>query len=377
VDLSLSQSQQMARNAARDFVRGQTPKEFIVGLDNQHINFSRDIWNQISSLGWVGALIPADYGGEDMSILDTAVIFEELGRGPVPGPFFESGVLSSLILLEGGSEDQKKSILPNIATGQRIFALAALDPSPRWGPEAVQMTATKSNGSYTLNGAKPFVHYAGAADSFLVAARTSPRGANAADGITLFVVDKSQAGVGGRDLVEGTQTGFGEVTLENVSVPESAVVGGEGNGWKVIEAALQKALPVLNAYCVGGLETVCEYALSYSQTRIVFAQPIGRFQRVQDRIIEAVNHRDAARWTTWEAIWKLETGRPSASAIHLSKAVCSDGYYDGTNLSTEVHAGIGIEDGTGLNVHIKMSRGLYSYLGDPRYHRRRMVDALY
>jgi alkylation response protein AidB-like acyl-CoA dehydrogenase len=305
------------------------------------------------------------------------VIFEELGRGPVPGPFFESGVLSALILLEGGSEEQKKSILPSIATGQRIFALAAADPSPRWGPEAVQATATKSGGSYTLNAAKPFVHYAGAADSFLVAARTSPRGANAADGITLFVVDKTQAGVNGRDLVEGTQTGFGEVTLENVSVPESAEVGGEGNGWKTLEAALQKALPVLNAYCVGGLETVCEYALSYSQTRIVFAQPIGRFQRVQDRIIEAVNHRDAARWTTWEAIWKLETGRPAESGVYLASAVSSEGYYEGTNLCVEVFGGIGIEDGTGLNVHIKMSRGLYSYLGDPRYYRGRMVDALY
>jgi alkylation response protein AidB-like acyl-CoA dehydrogenase len=377
MDLSLSPSQQMARNAARDFVRGQAPKEFIVGLDKQKINFSRDIWNQVSSLGWVGALIPAEYGGEGMGLLDSAVIFEELGRGPVPGPFFESGILSALILLKGGSEDQKKSILPAIASGQRIFALAALDPSPRWGPEAVQATATKSGGNYTITAAKPFVHYANAADSYLVAARTSPRGANPADGITLFVVDKSQAGVNGRDLFEGTQTGFGEVTLENVTVPESAIVGGEGNGWHTLEAALQEALPVLNAYCVGGLETVCEYALSYSQTRIVFAQPIGRFQRVQDRIIEAVNHRDAARWTTWEAIWKLETGRPAAGSIHLAKAVSSDGYYDATNLSTEVHAGIGIEDGTGLNVHIKMSRGLYSYLGDPRYHRRRMVDALY
>jgi len=161
-----------------------------------------------------------------------------------------------------------------------------------------------------------------------------------------------------------------------VQVPESAVLGAPGQGWNVLENSQLKALPMLTAYMVGGLETVAEYAITYSQTRIVFAQPIGRFQRVQDRIIEAVNHRDASRWTTWEAIWKLETGREAKSAVHLAKAVASEGYYDGTNLSTEVHAGIGIEPGTGLNIHIKMSRGLYSYLGDPRYHRRRMVDAL-
>lgn len=377
MDLSLNSTQQMARNAARDFVRGQAPKEVLVGLDKQRINFPRDLWNQVSELGWTGSLIPSEYGGEGLTLLDTAIIFEELGRGPVPGPFFESGVLSALTILQGGSEDQKKNLLPAIASGKSIFVTGILDPSPRWGAEAVTATAEKSNGTYTLNGAKPFSHYANAADSFIVAARTAPRGANATEGITLFVVNRTDAGVEARDLVEGTQTGFGEITLTNVKVDEGAVIGGEGNGWAVLEAALQQALPVLNAYHVGGLETVCEYAISYSQTRIVFAQPIGRFQRVQDRIIEAVNHRDAARWTTWEAIWKLETDRPAASSIHLSKAVSSEGYYDATNLSTEVHAGIGIEDGTGLNVHIKMSRGLYSYLGDPRYHRRRMVDSLF
>jgi alkylation response protein AidB-like acyl-CoA dehydrogenase len=309
-------------------------------------------------------------------LLETALIHEELGRSPVPGPFFESSVLSAQTILEGGSEEQKKALLPTIATGQRIFATAPLDPSPRWGAKGVRMQAQKSNGSYTLNGTKGFVHYAGAADSFIVAARTGT-GATPEDGITLFVVDRSMAGVEARDLVEGTQTGFGELVLNNVKVDESAVLGKEGEGWRILDKALVQALPVLCAYMTGAQETACEYAIGYSQTRIVFAQPIGRFQRVQDRIIEAVTHRDAARWTTWEAIWKLETGRPAASSIHLSKAVSSDGYYDATNLSTEVHAGIGIEDGTGLNVHIKMSRGLYSYLGDPRYHRRRMVDALY
>jgi len=179
MDLSLNSSQQMLQNAARDFVRGQASKEYLVNLDKQGVNFDRDIWNQAVALGWLGAAIPEQYGGEGMSLLDTAVIFEELGRGPVPGPFFESGVLSALMILEAGSEDQKKTLLPAIAKGERIFATATADPSPRWGPEAIQMTATKSGSNYVLNGAKPFVHYAGVADSFLVAARTTARNGRA------------------------------------------------------------------------------------------------------------------------------------------------------------------------------------------------------
>jgi alkylation response protein AidB-like acyl-CoA dehydrogenase len=284
------------------------------------------------------------------------------------------------MIAAGGTDDQKRALLPGIASGERIFALAAIDPSPRWGPKYVKMKATAGNGDFELNGIKPFVLYASVADSFLVAARTAGAGGSAEDGISFFVVDKNAPGVRVRDLVgkplEGLVSGLGEVTLENVRVPASAVLGQAGQGWRYLEQASIEAIPVLCSYKVGGMEALTEMGIEYSQSRVVFAQPIGRFQRVQDRIIDAVNHRDSARWINYETIWMLETGRSAEANVHMAKAVASEGYYEASDLTAAVFGGIGIEPGTGVNKHIKMARRLYSYLGDPVYHRSKMVDAL-
>ena len=116
------------------------------------------------------------------------------------------------------------------------------------------------------------------------------------------------------------------------------------------------------AYQLGGCEKVLEMTLSYSKSRIQFGMPIGRFQRVQDHIIDMVNQTDAARWVTYEALWKLDAGRPSADSVHMAKAIASDSYYHVCNSAHEVHAGVGIMKEYGLPLHTKMSRTLYHYL---------------
>ena len=95
---------------------------------------------------------------------------------------------------------------------------------------------------------------------------------------------------------------------------------------------------------------------------------------MQDHIVHLVNHLDAARWTTYEALWKVDSGRPAEASVHLAKAVTSEGHYQVCNYAHEVHAGIGTSKEYGLTLHTKMSRTLYKYLGDPRYHRRRLAD---
>jgi alkylation response protein AidB-like acyl-CoA dehydrogenase len=107
-----------------------------------------------------------------------------------------------------------------------------------------------------------------------------------------------------------------------------------------------------------------------------FGTPIGRFQRVQDHVINLVNQLDAARWTTYEALWKLDTDKPAADSIHLAKAVGSEAYYQACNHAHEVHAGVGSMTEYGLTLHTTASRTLYHYLGDPLYHRRLLAEAL-
>ena len=174
----------------------------------------------------------------------------------------------------------------------------------------------------------------------------------------------------------GLSTGLGEVRLDGVAVGEDALLGGASDAWDAFERAMLEATAVLSAYQVGGLESVFQMCLEYSRTRRQFQQPIGRFQRVQDHIIDIVNHLDAARWTTYEALWKLDTGRPAESGVHMAAALASEGYYLACNAAHDVHAGVGIVREYGLTLHTRMSRTLYHHLGSPRYHRRRLAGAL-
>jgi alkylation response protein AidB-like acyl-CoA dehydrogenase len=219
---------------------------------------------------------------------------------------------------------------------------------------------------------KLFVSDATAATHLVVVVRTGdgPRD------LALLLVDERTRGVWTRRL-PGFLSWQDEVSFEGAEVPAANLLGGhDGDGWAALERALLRAWPVLCSYMVGGCQAVFEMSVAHSQQRVQFGVPIGRFQRVQDHIIRLVNHLDAARWTTAEALWKLDTGRPATDAVHLAKAVASEAYLEACNAAHEVHAGQGSLTEYGLVAHTQMSRTLFPYLGDPRWHKRRMADAL-
>ena len=294
--------------------------------------------------------------------------------GPLSGAFFSSGVLGALTVLEGGSEEQRRRYLPGIAAGRELATLALTEPDYGWGPESVQMRPQVKNGASVLNGTKLFVQDAASSTTLICAFRTDD-GVQPEQGITLFMVDSHSPGVSTR-LLPGFLGWISEVTFDGVEVPQSAVLGEVGGGWEPLQRATLMAIPILCAYKVGGAQAVLDMSVEYSRTRSQFGTPIGRFQRVQDHIIGIVNHLDAARWATYEALWKLDTGRPAETSVHLAKALASEGYYQACNGAHEVHAGVGVVREYGLTLHTKMSRTLYHYLGDPRYHRRRLADTL-
>ncbi len=374
MDLSLSEYQQQLKNTARDFMDRECPKETLLDLDESETGYSDDIWQKASEIGWLGMLVPAEYGGAGGSLTDAAVVYEQLGSGPLSGPFYSSGVLGALIVEESGSDEQKQRFLPGIASGQEIFALAFTEPSYGWGPGSIQMRAERTNGGYTLSGTKLFVHDAVAASRLICPVRTGESD-DPADGVTLLVVDSSAEGVTSRKL-SGFMGWVGEVDFEGVRVSESAILGEAGGGWAPLRRAFRRAAPVLCAYKVGGSQAVFDMSVEYSRTRRQFGTPIGRFQRVQDHIIGIVNHLDAARWTTFEALWKLDSGRPADTSVHMAKAVSSEAYMQACNGAHEVHAGLGVMREYGLTLHTRMSRTLYHMLGDPLHHRRLMVDSL-
>jgi alkylation response protein AidB-like acyl-CoA dehydrogenase len=375
LDLGLTESEEMLKKTALDFLRRDAPKEVVQNLQETDTGITDELWKKAVDMGWLGVIIPEEYGGAGNPLTSAAVLFEALGTGPLPGPYFSSGILGSLIILEAGSDDQKRSILPGVAKGEDILTLALTEAEYSWEPGGVQTTATGKNGDFVLDGVKLFTIDAQAATHFVVAARTGKQ-ADPARGISLFLVDSKSDGVSVRRLPGFLSGRTFEVKLESVKVPGAAILGEKGAGWPALKRAIDKAIPVLCAYKVGGCQAVFDMTLEYSRIRVQFGQAIGRFQRVQDMIIEIVNHLDAARWATYEALWKLDTQRPAEESVHMAKAVASEAYWEACTWGHRVFSGISYSQEHPLSFHTRASRSLYSYLGEPAYHRQQLAQLI-
>lgn len=371
MDLSLTPEQDMLKSAVRRFVQQEYPKEALLDLAASGRSAPSSPWDKLAETGWLGILVPQEYGGEGGSVTDAGVLFEELGRGPVPGPHLCSGVLTALTLLSGASEEQKQEWLPRLARGDVTMVPAVTEGDYTWELEDVSVTARNDGDGLRIDGTKTYVLDAIGATHLLCAVRSEVNGS-----VGLVIVPTSADGVEIRSL-SGFAWNMAEVKFENVVVPAIHLLGGSFTGASdAFHHAVSQTIPVMCAFQVGGCQAVYEMSVDYSRSRVQFGVPIGRFQRVQDHVINLVNQLDAARWTAYEALWKLDTGRPAADSIHLAKAVGSEAYLQACNYAHEVHAGVGSMTEYGLTLHTTASRTLYHYLGDPRYHRRRLAEAL-
>ncbi|HXG49846.1 MAG TPA: acyl-CoA dehydrogenase family protein [candidate division Zixibacteria bacterium] len=370
MDLSLTETQEMFKKVASDFVKAEVPAHLMTRWYKDKETFQPRLFRKAVELGWVGMMLPEQYGGAAMSAMDCGVVFEELGRGPVPGPLFSSGVLAAQAIFEAGTDEQKQALLPAICKGESIVIPAINDKASSWGPESVETRLVKTPDGYLMSGTKRFVFDAQAATSFLCAARTE-------EGQVVFVlIDAKSPGVTVTPLV-GFLVSAAEVRFDRVRIPASALLGAGGSDWRTFDAALEKSLPILCAYQVGASQEVFDITCEYTRTRVVFGQPIGRFQRVQDHCVEISIHLDAARWATYETLWRLDTGIPARAAVHEAKAVASEGYYQATNYAHMVWAGPGTDYGHPMMAHSVLAHTLYQYLGTPAQHKRLMMDTLY
>jgi len=370
MDLKLNDDQSMLKKVAADFLKAEAPPYVITDWYQKKIAYVPELYQKTANLGWLGMVLPEEFGGGGASCTDCAVVFEELGRGPLPGPFFTSGVLSAELILSGASAAQKKTWLPKICDGGAIVIPALSDDQIQWGPRSVQTRATKTSNGFTLNGLKRYVQDGDAASHFICAARTE------SGAIALALVERNAPGVSVKPIF-GFMIGAAEVNLSNVAVSADAIIGSAEGGWQIIESALGKVLPILCAYKVGACQEIFEMTNEYTRTRVVFGQPIGRFQRVQDHCVDISIHLDGARWTTYETLWKIDSGIDAKASVHQAKAVASEAYYQSCNFSHMVFAGPGTDYKHPLMAHSVLAHALYQYLGTPLYHKRAMVDAMY
>jgi len=370
MDLKLNDDQNMLKKVAADFVKAEAPSYVITDWYQKKQAFIPGLYKKTAEVGWLGMTVPDEFGGGGASALDCAAVFEELGHAPLPGPYFSCGVLAAQLILDAGSAALKKAWLPKICDGTAVIIPAISDDPMQFGPRSVQTRAFKSSDGYRFHGVKRFVQDGSAASHFIVAARDE------AGQIILALVERNAPGVTVTE-VSGFMIGAAEVKLDGFAVGKEAMLNGSGGGWSVVESALGKVLPIVCAYKVGACQEIFEMTNEYTRTRVVFGQPIGRFQRVQDHCVDISIHLDGARWTTYETLWKLDSGIEARASVHQAKAVASEAYYQSCNFSHMVFAGAGTDYKHPLMAHSVLAHSLYQYLGTPVYHKRAMVDALY
>ena len=190
LDLGLSESQEMLKKTALDFMGRDAPNDVIRALQDMDTGCTPELWRKMVELGWAGIIIPEEYGGTANTLTSAGVLLEMLGTGPLPGALFSSGILASSIIMEAGTEEQKREVLSDIADGTKVLALALTEPDFSWEPEAIQTKAVRSDEGFVINGVKLFAYDAGAATHLIVVA-------DIGGGIGLFLVDKETARLGG------------------------------------------------------------------------------------------------------------------------------------------------------------------------------------
>jgi alkylation response protein AidB-like acyl-CoA dehydrogenase len=372
MDFALSPEQQELRDAVRQLMRAVASDSLLVSLHDKPTGFLPNVWDHLRRAGWTGLAVPEEYGGAGASTADVAVAMEEYGRGPLPFLFIVATTLSPALIAELGTEDQKRALLPAIAEGRERVTVAVTEPSYGWAPEFINAKLLRSGSGYLLDGVKTFVADLAGATRVLVAARVEDSGR-----IAFVYLDPAASGVS-QETIEGFVSWQSVLRLDRVAVDEADVLGSaDDDAWPAAVRAMNQVIPLLCSYQVGSCQSVFEMSLAHTRNRVQFGQPIGRFQRVQDHLIELVNHLDAARWATYEAIWKLETAPESAEgSLHMTKSIVSEAHWEACNFGHEIHAGLGADLQYGLAKHTYLSRSLYHFLGEPRWHRELMVQSL-
>lgn len=375
MDLGLSETQQMLKNSAREFLSQECQPTLVREMEEDAKGHSPQLWQQMTGLGWTGLAFPEEYGGAGGDFLDLAILIEEMGRALVPGSFFSTVVLGGLTVLDVGNTDQRQDLLPNICQGQIIMTLALTEPSASFEPSGIQVGARRDGDDYIIDGTKLFVPDALVADGLIVVARTSQH-ENPASGITNFLVPTTSLGVNISPLDTVADDKQCEVVLDQVRVPESAILGEVDMGWPIVERAMQRAAAGKCMEMLGGAEAVLDLTVEYAKQRVQFGRPIGSFQAVQHQCAEMATQVECCRYVAYQAAWNIADGDSSGTPVAMAKAFISESYRKVCAIAHQSHGAIGFTKDHNLQLYTRRARAQEVAFGDASYHKERVTQAL-
>ena len=357
MELVFSELQEMLRKVARDFLQDECPISLVRESEQSDEGYSAELWRKMAQLGWMGLILPEEFGGAGSSFLDLVLIIEEMGRALVPGPFIPT-VCSGLAVLRYGSEEQKRQLLPKVADGEVILSPAFNRPLS--SVAAAKEEVSRSDGGYVLTGTRLFVPYAHVADWLLYMADDEGKG-------TLFLIDRSSRGISLSPLETVALDKQWEVVLDGVTVPQASVLVERGE--EIISQVQEWGALAWAAFILGGLEQVLDMSVEYAKQRIQFDRPIGSFQAIQHQCADMVMDVDGVRFLCYEAAWKLGKGLPATKEVSMAKARASDASRRVCLLGIKIHGGVGITVEHDMQLYFRRAKAAELAFGDGDLHR--------
>ncbi|MBW8636812.1 acyl-CoA dehydrogenase [Hoeflea sp. WL0058] len=373
MDFTLTEDRAMLKDMVARFVADNYPLEKRHEIAESTDGFSREMWAQFAELGLIGALFSEEDGGFGGAGFDISVLFEELGRGLVVEPFLASAILAGGVISQLG-DDEQKSALADIIAGGRLAAFAHGEPDGRYDLSAVKTTCSKGEDRWTLNGNKAVVLNADTADLLVVTARSSGDAWDE-DGVCAFLIPADTDGVEirGYPTIDGLRAS--EISLNNVKVPDSALLGAEGKAYPAVEMAIARANVALCAESIGLMEVCRDITLEYLKTRKQFGVPIGKFQALQHRMATVLTEIEQARSAVINAAGRLTLDRiDREKAVSTAKTLCGQIGRLVAEEAIQMHGGIAMTWEYSLPHFAKRLIMIDHQFGDVDYHMARYIE---
>jgi alkylation response protein AidB-like acyl-CoA dehydrogenase len=368
---SFTDEQQEFRSVVRRFLEDKSPTIAVRRLMETDVGYDPEVWRSLTGdLGLTGIHVPEIYGGQGFGISELAIAVEEMGRALFCAPYFASTVLATTAILKAGTDAQKRALLPDIAAGRTIAALALTEENGRWDAGGVTMTATPVGEKYRLDGIKSFVLDGHTADVIVVVARRPE--SKHANGLSFFTVGGNAAGLQRRNLETMDQTRkLARLTFAGV---EAELLGEEGAAAGPLELTLDVAAICLANEMVGGAARLHESAIAFANMRVQFGRPIASFQSLKHKAADMLLDVELAKSAAYYAAAAADEGDDELPALaSLAKAAASEAYVQTAIHTVQIHGGIGFTWDNDTHLWFKRAKSSEVFLGGPAYHRERLM----
>jgi alkylation response protein AidB-like acyl-CoA dehydrogenase len=365
MDIQFTEEQELLRSSVQRLLRDQYDFDVRRKIVASEEGFSRKQWDAFAELGLLAAPFSESVGGLGGGPLSTMIVMHEFGRHLVVEPFVETVVLAGGLLESLGSEEQKRTLIPDLTAGAKIWALAWSEKGSRFEFAYVATSARREGQDYVLTGEKAAVLGAPWADYLIVSARTSGDRRDR-DGVSLFVIDRRAANLHLQSFktIDGRRAA--EVSLRGV---RGQLLGREGEGVAALEACRERAIGALCAEAVGAMSVLNSVTLEYAKTRKQFGTAIGGFQVLQHRMVDMFIAHQEALSLMQHLTLTLDSGEAGISRL-VSGAKSKIGFAGKfiADQSVQIHGGMGMTDELNVGHYFKRISSINIQFGDPAYH---------